>query len=534
MKILIKNGLIADGSLNKPFKGNVLIENNKIKKIGIIDEKNDKVIDARDRIVSPGFIDTHSHSDLSILVNPYNEIKIRQGVTTEILGQDGISMAPLPKEYIKPWRKINSAFNGDNEDIDWEYETTQNYLKMLKEKGVGLNQGYLVPHGNIRLEAIGLENKKANITDIDRMCQITRREMEGGALGLSTGLIYPPCVYGNTEELVEICKVVAQFDGIFVVHQRSEADTIIESMKEIITIGRESGVKIHFSHFKVCGKDNWKYIDKAFELFEKAKAEGIRVSFDQYPYVAGSTSLGVILPPWVHEGGDAKLLERLKDESNRQRIIKDIKTGILGWDNFIRFAGLDQIFITSVKTNKNKDIIGKNLIELGEIRGKDPYNAAFDLIYEEENSVGMVDFYGLEEHIIKILKRPEQNVCTDGMISDNPHPRLYSSFPKVLGKYVREEEVLSLEEAIYKMTKKPAETFKIKNRGEIKEGNFADIVIFNLEKIKDKGTFVEPKQYPEGIDYVIINGNITLEKGKYNKILAGKVLEGCIDGDCNN
>ncbi|MCF6466150.1 amidohydrolase family protein, partial [Clostridium sp. Cult2] len=200
----------------------------------------------------------------------------------------------------------------------------------------------------------------------------------------------------------------------------------------------------------------------------------------------------------------------------------------------IRFAGLDQIFITSVKTNKNKDIIGKNLIELGEIRGKDPYNATFDLIYEEENSVGMVDFYGLEEHIIKILNRPEQNVCTDGMISDNPHPRLYGSFPKVLGKYVREEKVLSLEEAIYKMTKKPAETFKLKNRGEIKEENYADIVIFDLKKIKDKGTFVEPKQYPEGIDYVIINGNIVLEKGKYNRIMAGKVLEGCIDGDCNN
>lgn len=524
MKILIKNGLIADGSLNEPFMGDILIEDNRIKKIGIIDEDVDEIIDARERVISPGFIDTHSHSDLNILVNPYNEIKIRQGITTEILGQDGLSMAPLPKEYIDQWRKINSSFNGDSDEIDWSYETTENYLKMMEEKGVGLNQGYLVPHGNIRLEAVGLENRKASSSELKKMKEITRREMKGGAIGLSTGLIYAPCVYGDTEELIEICKVVAEFDGIFAIHQRSEADTIIESMKEVIKIGRKSGVKIHFSHFKVCGKNNWKYLDEAFKLLEEAKKEGIRVSFDQYPYVAGSTSLGVILPPWVHEGGTEKLLERLKSKENRERIIKDIKSGIPGWDNFVDFAGLDQIFITSVNKDRNKFLVGKNLIELGEIKNKDPYNATFDLIYDEGNSINMVDFYGLEEHIIKILKRPEHNLCTDGMPSDNPHPRLYGSFPRVLGKYVREEKALTLEEAIYKMTKKPAETLKIKDRGEIKEGYFADIVIFNLEKIADKGTYVEPKQYPVGIDYVIINGNIVINNGEYNEILAGSIL----------
>jgi N-acyl-D-amino-acid deacylase len=524
MKILIKNGLIADGSLNKPFMGDILIEDNRIKKIGTIDEEADEIIDAMERVISPGFIDTHSHSDTQILVNPYNEIKIRQGITTEILGQDGLSMAPLPKEYIDEWRKINSSFNGDSDKIDWSYETTENYLKMMEEKGIGLNQGYLVPHGNIRLEAMGLENQKASANDLEKMREITRREMRGGAIGLSTGLIYAPCVYGDTEELIEICKVVAEFDGIFAIHQRSEADTIIESMKEVIKIGRKSEVKIHFSHFKVCGKNNWKYLDEAFKLLEEAKKEGIRVSFDQYPYVAGSTSLGVILPPWVHEGGTEKLLEKLKSKENRERIIKDIENGIPGWDNFVDFAGLDQIFITSVNKEENKSLVGKNLIELGEIKGKDAYNATLDLIYDEGNSINMVDFYGLEEHIIKILKRPEHNLCTDGMPSDNPHPRLYGSFPRVLGKYVREEKALTLEEAIYKMTKKPAETLKIRDRGEIKEGYFADIVIFNLEKIADKGTYVEPKQYPVGIDYVIINGNIVINNGEYNEILAGSIL----------
>ena len=526
MSILIKNGLIVDGSLRKPYKGDILIENNKIKKIGKVVEEAEAVIDASGKIVCPGFIDTHSHSDLIMLVNPYNEIKIRQGITTEILGQDGISMAPLPKQYIEQWKMIVSAFNGESDEINWEYETTENYLAIMEKNGVGLNQGYLVPHGNIRLEAIGLEDKKADVRDIEKMCEITKREMKAGALGLSSGLIYAPCVYADTNELIEICKVVSEFGGIFVVHQRSEADNIIESMKEIIKIGRESGVKIHFSHFKVCGKNNWKYIDEAIKLLEDAKEEGIKVSFDQYPYAAGSTSLGVILPPWVHEGGTDKLLKRLESSELREKIIQDIENGIPDWDNFIDFAGLDQIFITSLKSTKNKDMVGKNLIQLGEARGKDPYNATFDIIYEEKNSVGMVDFYGLEEHIIRFLKRPEQNLCTDGMVSEKPHPRLYGSFPRVLGKYVREEKVISLEEAIYKMTKKPAETFHIKNRGEILEGNFADIVVLDINKIKDKGTFVEPKQYPEGIEYVIVNGNIVVDSGEYIKLLAGEVLIG--------
>ncbi|MGF7058157.1 N-acyl-D-amino-acid deacylase family protein [Brassicibacter mesophilus] len=525
MKILIKNGLIVDGSLNKPYNADVLIEEDRVKKIGKLIEDSDIVIDANEKVVCPGFIDTHSHSDLMILDNPYNEIKIRQGITTEILGQDGLSMAPLPKKYINQWRSIISAFNGDSNTIDWEYETTKNYLSIMEKNGVGLNQGYLVPHGNIRLEAIGLEDKKANFQDVAKMCQITRREMEAGAFGVSSGLIYAPCVYADTDELIEICKVVSEYNGIFVVHQRSEADDIIESMKEIIKIGRESRVKIHFSHFKVCGKNNWQYIDEALALLDEAKREGIKVSFDQYPYAAGSTSLGVILPSWVHEGGTEKLLKRLESEEVRKKIIADIKNGIPGWDNFINFAGLDQIFVTSVKTDKNKDTVGKNLVELGELRRKDPYNATFDLLYEEENSVGMVDFYGMEEHIIKILKRPEQNVCTDGMMSEKPHPRLFGSFPRVLGRYVREQKALTIEEAIYKMTKKPAETFNIRDRGEIKEGNIADIVIFDMKEIEDKGTFIEPVQFSEGIEYVLINGKVVILDKKYHSILAGKVLK---------
>src|ERR1017187_5987655 len=258
----------------------------------------------------------------------------------------------------------------------------------MQAHGVGLNESYLVPHGNIRMEGIGLDNRKPSPQELSRMREITRREMEAGAFGLSTGLIYMPCAFADTAELIELCKVVAEFDGAFVVHQRSEADTILTSMEEVIEIGRKSGVKIHFSHFKICGRKNWDFIDRMLGLLDMAAAEGIRTSFDQYPYVAGSTMLGAILPPWVHDGGADKLLERLQSADARLRMIHDIARGIPGWDNFVDFAGLDQIFVTSVQTDANQDVIGKSLLEIGVMRGKNAYDATFDLLLAEENAVG--------------------------------------------------------------------------------------------------------------------------------------------------
>ncbi len=374
MRTLIENGWIVDGSGQPRFAACVAVEDDLIAELGAVQNTGnfDRVIDARGMIVAPGFIDTHSHSDLEVMVNPYVEAKVRQGVTTELLGQDGISMAPLPKKYISPWRKNLAGLDGDNDDLGWDYETTDGYLRALEANGVGLNESYLVPHGNIRMEAMGLDNRKPSPEELARMRDITRREMEVGAFGLSTGLIYMPCAYAETSELIELCKVVAEFDGAFVVHQRSEADTILASMEEVIRIGRESGVKIHFSHFKVCGRKNWPLIDQVVALLESATAEGIRTSFDQYPYVAGSTMLGVILPPWAHDGGTDQLLQRLRSPELRQRMIDDIERGIPGWDSFVDFAGFDQIFVTSVKTGENQDLVGKSLQEIGEILPRGP------------------------------------------------------------------------------------------------------------------------------------------------------------------
>ena len=526
MRTLIRNGTIIDGTGQPGYAASLVVEDRLIATIGAVDRAIgfDRVIDAAGLIVAPGFIDTHSHSDLELLLNPYIEAKVRQGVTTELLGQDGISMAPLPRKYISPWRKNLAGLEGESEELSWEYETTDEYLHALSAKGVGLNESYLVPHGNVRMEAMGLDNRKPTPQELQRMMEITRREMEAGAFGLSTGLIYMPCAYAETEELIALSKVVAEFDGVFVVHQRSEADTILDSMKEVIRIGRESGVRTHFSHFKVCGRKNWPLIDQMVELLESAASEGIRVSFDQYPYVAGSTMLGVILPPWAHDGGTDKLLERLRRPEDRRQMARDIEYGIPDWDNFVDFAGFDGIFVTSVRTNANRSVIGKNLKEIGAMRGKNPLDAAFDLLLEEENAVGMVDFYGLEEHVTKFLTRLEQNVCTDGLLGGRPHPRVYGSFPRVLGKYVRQERALTLEEAVRKMTSKPAEVFGFEKRGVLKPGYFADIVLFNPETVIDKGTFDDPIQFPEGIDHVIINGEIVLNRGEFCPKPAGEVL----------
>lgn len=525
MKTIIKNAKIVDGSGSKAFMGSILIDNERIVAVGDIgDVTADQIIDAKGHVVCPGFIDTHSHSDLEVFKEPTLLAKVMQGITTEFLGQDGISMAPLPVEYISPWRKNLAGLDGDKEDLDWEFKDTAGYLTMLEKNGSGTNLAYLIPHGNVRMEAIGLDGRLATPEELENMKEILRREMRAGGFGFSTGLIYMPCAYGDTHEMVELCKVAAEFDVPLVIHQRSEADTIVESMEEVIEMGRDSGCKVHFSHFKICGKNNADKFEPVLNLLDEASKAGITVSLDQYPYVAGSTMLGVILPPWAHDGGTDKLLERLNNPKDRERMRHDIQEGIHGWDNFVQFAGLDGIFVTSVKTEKNQDAIGKSLIELGELRGKDPLEATFDLLYEEANAVGMVDFYGLEEHVKAFMSRPEMNACTDGLLGGKPHPRVFGAFPRILGKYVREENVMPLEEAIRKMTSRPAQVFRVKDRGLLKPGYFADITIFNPDTIIDKGTYVEPRQYPEGIDYVFVNGQLAVKEGEPTSVIAGKVL----------
>lgn len=527
MKTLLKNGLVIDGGGKAGYKADILIEKDKITRIGsIIPDEETHVIDITGLAAAPGFIDTHSHSDLMVLVKPELLPKVMQGITTEILGQDGVSMAPLPENYISSWRKNLAGFDGDSNEIDWHYKNTAGYLDGISKTVPGVNVGYLVPHGNIRMEAMGMDARQASDADIDKMKQITRREMESGALGVSTGLIYIPCAFAKTRELAEICKTAAGYKGIFAVHQRSEADDITNSMREVLEIGAWSKIHVHFSHFKICGRKNWGKAAQMLRILENAESKGMDISFDMYPYIAGSTTLSVLLPPWVFDGGADKALERLCDRRERQKMIADIEHGIPGWDNFLDFAGFDKIFITSVHGDKNKDAVGLSLTNIAKLRGKNPYDALFDILYEDELMDSMVDFYGSEDNMELFLKRPEANICTDGLLGEKPHPRVYGAFPRVLGLYAREKKAVSLENAVYKMTKKPASVFHLRKRGELKEGFYADICVFDPGTIADKGTFTDPVQYPDGIKHVLVNGRFAVKNGKPTMFRNGKVLYG--------
>ncbi len=524
--LIIKNATIIDGSRKSRFNADILIEDEKITAIGKIDISADKdVIDANGKIVCPGFIDAHSHSDLAVLTEKYVSPKIAQGITTEMLCQDGLSLAPLPKEYISPWRKNLAGLDGDSDLISWDFPTGDKYLQQIENTGIANNVLYLVAHGNVRMEAMGLDFRSATDDELKKMVHIAEREMSYGAFAFSTGLIYFPHAASDTREVIALSKVAASYNVPIVIHQRSEADTILESMDELFEISSKSGVKMHISHFKICGKKNWGKIDDLLKKVDRFHEANIAVSFDMYPYVAGSTMLGVLLPPWVHDGGTDKLLQRLNDPQSRIKIKHDILNGIKGWDNFVDFAGFDGIFVTSVKTDKNLDCIGKSIAEIADIKSKDPFDALFDLLYEEKNAVGMYDYYGKDEHLVRFMQREECCFCTDGLLAGKPHPRVYGSFPRVLGKFVREEKVFSLEDAIYKMTHKPATIFNIKDRGLVKEGYFADLVIFDEDLVADKATFAEPEQHPSGIEYVLVNGTVVYANGqKYTDRLNGKVL----------
>lgn len=525
MRIRIDSTRIMDGTGGPARPGSVLIEDGLVLSVGSESPEAETVLDIGEKVVCPGFIDTHSHSDLKLLETPFVWPKLRQGVTLEILGQDGVSMAPLPREFVSAWRKNLAGLEGESETLAWDWSTTEGYLGRLEGSGVGANVAYLAPHGNIRMEAMGLENRPASEADLAAMSILLRRELDAGAVGLSTGLIYPPCVYAGQRELETLCAVVAEYGRPLVLHQRSEADDILASMDEVLAIARATGVHVHFSHFKLCGKNNAHLFPQLLARLDAAAEEGLTVSLDQYPYVAGSTMLGAILPPWAHSGGTDRLLTRLASAETRARMRQDIERGIQGWDNFVAFAGLDGIFITSVKTAANAGAVGKSLTELGEMRGKHGLEAALDLLLEEENAVGMVDFYGLEEHVKAIMARPETNICTDGLLGGTPHPRTYGAFPRVLGKYAREEGVFPLEEAVRKMTSKPAETFGMKKRGLLAPGCHADVVVFDPATVRDVGTYQDPARHPEGIELVMVNGCIVYgSEGKVDTDPCGTVV----------
>jgi len=527
--IIIKNAHVIDGTGSRRFKADIGIEGSKIVKIGNLKlEKAAQNIDASRLAVSPGFIDMHSHSDFTLLINPKAESKIRQGITTEVIGNCGGSAAPLNETIKEEIRKTTPILEESGLELDWS--TMKEYLDRLEKQRIALNVAPLVGHENIRVYAMGYDNRAPTETELDEMKKQLAKAIEEGAFGMSSGLIYPPSCYAKTDELIELSKVVANYGGIYTSHIRGESDRLFSSVKEAIKIGKKAKVPVEISHHKAGGKANWGKVKETLKMIDEARAKSVDVTCDVYPYTAGSFGLAAMLPHWAHEGGSEKLFERLRNPEIREKLRKEMKEGTPEWPSPLKAADWDATIIA--RSKRHPEFEGKSVQENARSRGTNPFEFVFDLLIEESASVSVVRFAMCEEDVKVVMQHPFSMIGTDsstvapyGVLGrGKPHPRGYGTFPRVLGKYVRKEKTLTLENAVRKMTSLPARKLGLKDRGLIKEGMYADIAIFNPETILDKATYVEPHRYPEGIEYVLVNGKVTIERDAHTKALAGKAL----------
>ena len=522
MDIIIKNGQVFDGTGNPSTKLDIGIQNGKIASMNHSINGQAKIeIDAEHLAVAPGFIDTHSHSDLLVTKPDVHKVKLMQGVTTELFGQDGLSAAPVSQETKSLWQKQLAGLNGDIGD--WPWESVEEYLNHLETVKIGGNALYLVPHGAVRTLVMGFEERTATKEELEQMTKLVEEGMNQGAIGVSSGLIYPPNVFSNKEELVAICKGAIKKDGVFVVHIRNESNKALEALEEVVDVARQTGIRLHVSHFKVAGKRNRDKYTLFLQKLDEAREEGIEVTFDQYPYTAGSTVLHSILPPWMHSGGTETMLKKLEDEDIRAKIKQEfIENG--DYENWVFNCGWENIVVNAVKTEQNKHIEGKNMVEIAQLRGQEPDDAALDLLVEESAAITMTVHWGVEEDLIYGMKHPLQMVGSDGIFGGKPHPRLYGTFARVLGRYVRDEKVFTLAEGIRKMTGAAAQMLRLKDRGYLREGYWADVVVFDPKKIEDHATYDDPLQLPSGILHVIVNGELVVHHGEFTGNLKGQVL----------
>jgi len=515
--LVIKNGRIFDGSGNPWFHGDVGITGDTIAQVGVGLE-GEKTIDAGGLAVSPGFIDIHSHSDIPLLVDPRAQSKIRQGVTTEVVGQCGNSAAPM-NEKVRAYRDTYSR-SLVPEDFQFDWDTMDSYMRKLESQGVAVNVAPVVGHGTVRQNVMGFDNREPTQDELEEMKSLVRQALEEGAWGMSTGLIYPPSVYGKTPEIIELCKVVSEYNATYFTHIRGEAETLLEAVEEACTIGREAAVRVQIAHFKASGPANWGKTKESLALVEKFRSLGVDVTFDQYPYIASSTNLTALLPHWSMEGGAEQLLKHLQDPEARAKMAQELRLNY-GWDK-----------IMVAKAKNNPQFNGKTIQEIAQEMGKEPLDAVFELLLQEEAQVPSVMFGMNEEDVRRVMKSPHgmvgsdgSAICPEGVWRDFvPHPRYYGTFPRVLGHYARDEKIIPLQEAVRKMTWAPARKVGLKDRGLIHPGFKADLVVFNPETVKDKATFQNPHQYPQGIHYVLVNGEIVVQNGEHTGRLPGKVL----------
>lgn len=521
--VLIKNGRIIDGSGNPWFQADIGIIDGKIAEIGRLNEKEaQEVLDAAGKVVSPGFIDIHCHSDAVIFAEPREQGKILQGVTTEVVGNCGSSAAPTYAPTLSLLQKYLAPLFG-NIPLTWDWGTMGDFLDRVAERKPISNVASLVGHGTIRVAVMGFEDREPTETELQKMKELLAQSLEDGAFGLSSGLIYPPGLFSKTSEMIELCKVVAAKGGFYATHMRGEGDTLLESTEEALKVAQESGVSLEISHHKSAGRANWGKCRQTLQMIEAARTAGIDVTCDVYPYIAASTSLGTVLPPWMQEGGIPKLLERLESLENRKRLKQELAQGIPRWENYVTSAGWNGIMIAYCQNNKSHE--GKSIQQIADAAHQDPADTLFDILLEEQANVLMNVFSMTEDDVKYIIKHPATMVGSDAIPSPGkPHPRFFGTFPRVLSKYVREDKVISLPEGIRKITSLPAQKLGLRDRGLLREGMWADLVVFDQETIEDKANFIDPQQYPVGIDFVLVNGQIAVRNGQYTGLTAGQVL----------
>jgi len=527
--ILIKNGQIIDGSGKASFIGDVGINADTIAAIGNLNAKGNLEIDATGLVVAPGFINMLSWATVSLIEDGKSQSDIRQGVTLEVFGE-GWSMGPLNDKM-----KEQSLKNQGDIKYDIEWTTLAEYLQFLVNKGISPNVASFVGATTLRIHAIGYEDRAPTEEELDSMRFMVREAMEEGALGIGSSLIYAPAFYSTTEELIELCKVAAEYDGMYISHMRSEGNRLLESLDELIRISDEANIRAEVYHLKMSGKENWHKFDAVVKKIDSARAAGLEITTDMYTYIAGSTGLNASMPPWVQEGGYNKWAERLQDPEIRKRVLKEMTTPTDEWENLMQAAGsAEKLLLVGFKNDSLKYLTGKTLAEVAKMRNLSPEETAMDLVIQDGSRVGTVYFLMSEENVKKQIALPYMSFGSDAgsqapegvFLKSSTHPRAYGNFSRLLGKYVRDEKVISLEEAIYKLTTLPATNLKIKKRAALKTGYFADLAIFNPEEIQDHATFNEPQQYATGMVHVFVNGTQVLKDGEHTGELPGQVVKG--------